>query len=241
MALRETTPAFEGMDDTATDIVEATTAPRQAPKTEAPQTTAVAAARTTAVSAGLTNNTILKQLQNAIPTEELETIGYNTFPRITIGTDGYTVNKTRRLGEEITIEVLSWSYVTSITAGENNNPEADKLFRSSYDGINLTDGSGTVEDYIKYLKAEGYDKASAKKYAEVYCNVLSNGKNEQIEPEEIFQLSLSPQSVAQFCRFMLESGLRIRKGIPDSGRIKLGTEVRVKGANRWGVAMFAPA
>lgn len=234
MALRNqaTAPAFES-EDTVDQV-----APSEAFTTPVPPP--VATATGTAVSP-LTAGTAVKQLQNAIPTTELENLGIGVFPRITVGLDGFSRDKTKELGKRIAIEVLSWSYVWLVTTGEQNNDEANKLIRTSYDGKNLKGGEGSVEDYVKYLKSEGYDKAQVKQYAEVYANILWTevGGDVKADEQEIVQVSLSPQTVGQWGRYLLESGLRKAKGIEDTNVVTLEAQRRIIGSNKFGIATFA--
>ena len=231
MALRpNTAPAFESEDQPH---------PNEAPETQKTLTPAPATHQTTAVSP-LSAGTVIKQLQNAIPTTELENLGIGVFPRITVGLDGFSRDKTKELGKKIAIEVLSWSYVWLVTTGEQNNDEANKLIRSSYDGKELKGGEGSVADYVKWLKEEGYDKAQVKQYAELYANLIWSEIGGDVAPDEqeIVQVSLSPQTVGQWGRFMLESGLRRAKGVEDSNVITLEASKRVLGANKFGISTF---
>ena len=238
MALRNqaTAPAFESEEGTLVDQPTPSAAP-ETPKNLA-QAPAIKPVNT-AVSP-LTAGTTIKQLQNAIPTSELENLGIGVFPRITVGLDGFSRDKTKELGKKIAIEVLSWSYVWLVTTGEQNNDEANKLIRTSYDGANLKGGEGSVAEYVKYLKSEGYDKAAVKQYAEVYANLAWSETLGDIkaDEQEIVQVSLSPQSVGQWGRYLLESGLRKAKGMEDSNIITLTQEKRVLGSNKFGIATF---
>lgn len=232
MALRpNTAPAFESEDQPL---------PNEAPETPKTLTPAPATHQTTAVSP-LSAGTVIKQLQNAIPTTELENLGIGVFPRITVGLDGFSRDKTKELGKKVAIEVLSWSYVWLVTTGEQNNDEANKLIRSSYDGKELKGGEGSVADYVKYLKEEGYDKTAVKQYAELYANLVWSevGGDVASDEQEIVQVSLSPQTVGQWGRFMLEAGLRRAKGVEDSNIVTLTQEKRVIGSNKFGIATFA--
>lgn len=230
MALRNpanAAPAFESDEEVV---------PSEVQKAETPA--AIALAHGTSVSP-LTAGTAIKQLQNAIPTSELENLGIGVFPRITVGLDGFSRDKTKELGKKIAIEVLSWSYLWMVTAGEQNE-EANRLIRTSYDGKHLKGGEGSVEDYVKYLKSEGYDKAAVKQYAEVYSNLLWSevGGDVAADEQEIVQVSLSPQSVGQWGRYLLESGLRKAKGIEDTNVITLEAQRRILGSNKFGIATF---
>lgn len=216
--------------------------PTEAPETQKTLVQAPALRPANTALSPLTAGTVLKQLQNAIPTTDLESLGFGVFPRVTVGLDGFSIDKTKELGKKIKIEVLSWSYVWIITHGENNNAEADKLIRTSYDGVNLKGGEGSVADYIKFLKeVEGYEKAAVKQYAEVYANLLWTEAGGDVAPEDlqIVQVSLSPQSVGQWGRYMLESGLRRARGIEDTNVVVLTQEKKVLGSNKFGVAHFS--
>lgn len=230
MALRNpanAAPAFESDEEVVPSEAQKAETPAAAPKSPG-----------TAVSP-LTAGTAIKQLQNAIPTSDLESLGIGVFPRITVGLDGFSRDKTKELGKKIAIEVLSWNYIWMVTAGEQNE-ESNKLIRTSYDGKNLKGGEGSVEDYVKYLKSEGYDKAATKQYAEVYCNLVWSevGGDVKSDEQEIMQVSLSPQTVGQWGRYLLESGLRKAKGIEDSNIVTLTQEKRVIGSNKFGIATF---
>lgn len=223
--------------------------PKEAPEAPKVTTQAIAPKVGTQVATSLSAGTALKQLQNAIPTDELENLGIGVFPRITVGVDGFSQDKTKVLGTRIKFEVLSWSYVWLVTSGEQNDAEANKVIRTSYDGVNLKAGEGTIADYVKYLKeVEGYDKAAVKQYAEVYANLLEYEvlENKQFktvsveaEDQQIMQLSLSPQTVGQWGRFMLESGLRRAKGIADSNIVVANQQKKILGPNTFGIAIFS--
>lgn len=253
MALRNaanTAPAdskFEAPDDDAPAVNQPL--PNEAPEAPKVTTPAIAPKVGTSVASPLSAGTVLKQLQNAIPTDELENLGIGVFPRITVGVDGFSQDKTKALGTRIKFEVLSWSYVWLVTSGEQNDAEANKVIRTSYDGVNLKGGEGTIADYVKYLKeVDGYDKAAVKQYAEVYANLLEyevlEGKQfktvaVEAEDQQIMQLSLSPQTVGQWGRYMLESGLRRAKGIEDSNIVVANQQKKILGPNTFGIAIFS--
>ena len=249
MALRNAAaeaPAFEGEDQST--VVDQPN-PKEAPEAPKVTTPAIAPKVGTAVASPLSSGTVIKSLQNAIPTTELENLGIGVFPRITVGTDGFSQDKTKPLGSRIKFEVLSWSYVWLVTSGEQNNTEANKCIRTSYDGTNLKGGEGTIADYIKYLKeVDGYDKACSKQYVEVYLNLLEFEVQEgkqlvtktvAVEDQQIMQLSLSPQSVGQWGRYMLESGMRRLKGIQDTNLVVANQEKKILGPNTFGIAIFS--
>lgn len=227
-------PTFETDEAPANDPVAVT---------ESPTTSlATAPAANTALSMPLSTGTTLKALQNVIGATDLESLGIGVFPRITVGLDGFSIDKTKELGKKIKFEVLSWNFLWMVTTGEQNNDEASKLIRTSYDGVNLKGGEGTVTDYVRHLReTEGYDKTAVKQYIEVYCNLLWSEAKGDVPAEElqIHQLSLSPQSVGQWQRYMLETGMRKARGIPDSPVVFATQEKKVIGSNKFGVANFS--
>ena len=91
-------------------------------------------------------------------------------------------------------------------------------------------------------EVEGYDKTTVKQYAELYANLLWSEANGDVAPEEqqIVQVSLSPQSVGQWGRYMLEAGLRRAKGIPDSNVVVLEQTKKILSSNKFGIATFSP-
>lgn len=238
-----TTPAFEAPEDIETTTMNNDT---PTPTPSFSNSTAVTAAAPTAVASPLTSGTAMKALEWAIPAAELERMSFGVFPRITVGLDGFSRDKDEELGKKIKISVLSWNPSWLVVTGEQNNTEANKLIKSSYDGKTLTNGGGTVEGYVNYLKSEGYDKASVKQYVEMYANILEyqddNGKTVVVaeEDQEIVQISLSPQSVGQWMRYLLESGLRKARGIEDTNVVVLTQNKKIIGPNKFGLVTFSP-
>lgn len=248
---------FEDMSDDTTSQPAAneTSSPAPAPAPSAAAPTAPAKPASTAVAVprqgglSLSSGTTLKGLQNSIAQQDLEAMGFGVFPRITVNLDGFVVDKNKKeLGKKIKVEVLSWNYVWLVTTGEQNDAEANKLIRSSYDGVNLMNGEGAVADYVKWLKSQDYDKSGVKQYVEVYANLLAyqQEKDEQTkwvevpaDEQSICQVSLSPQSVGQWGRYMLESGLRKARGIEDSAVVVMTRQKKTLGPNTFAYAEFS--
>jgi hypothetical protein len=244
MALRNANAKFEDQEAGGAAVADApaASAAAPAPAAQAPKTTAVATAPTAGgalMASALKRNTALDDLQNVIDGSMLETMGFGAFPRVTVDTGGFAMDKTKPLGRKIEVELMSWNFVTLITTGEKDNKEADKLIRSSYDGINVV-GGGTVEEYLKQLKVDGYDKASTKKYIELYANLLWTAELGEVAPDDqrMVQISLSPQSVNRWGPFLLDARIRSSKGVAVSPRMVLGSERKTIGANTFGVVVF---
>lgn len=241
MALRNN-PKFEEEEAGAdTAVVDKPSAP-DAAAPQAPKSTAVTTAPSAAgavMASALKKNTPLDDLQNIISPDMLESMGFGAFPRVTVDTGGFAMDKTKPLGRKIEIELMSWNFVTLVTANEKDNKEADKLIRSSYDGVNLV-GGGTVASYLEELKVEGYEKASTKKYIELYANLLwsAEGGEVPVDDQRMVQISLSPQSVNRWGPFLLDARIRASKGVTVSPRMVLGSERKTIGANTFGVVVF---
>lgn len=244
-----TTPVgqFEEMEgDTATVTTETTETQVPPTGTEAAAAsdakTLLAEVKTKAVALTLSKDNVLRKLENMIDIDTLESMTANVFPRITIGLDGFSIDKDKDLGKKIQFEVLSWNRVTLVTAGENDNPEADKMLRSSYDHVNVKSEGMTVADYVQFLKKEhGYENAQAKVYIEVYCNLLWSEDKGAVPADEqkIHQLSLSPTTAARWQGYLLESSVRKARGLPDSSVVYATQEKVLKNNKKWGIGTFS--
>lgn len=250
--------SFEPMeDDTGKVANAATTAANEAPKpaanaptasapaaapTPAPaQTTAVAARPAGAVTTLNSLRTVLDDSQDQIGPEALEAMGFGALPRVTVSPGIFQIDK-QPVGDKVEVELLSWNYMTLVTTGvkDKGNPEANKKIRTSYDGVNLIKGEGTVADYITALKAEGYKDAGSKKYVEVYANLrwTAKGGEVAVEDQKMVQLSLSPQSVARWQAYLLEKRLHSRRGIEASPILVIEAESKTIGSDSFGIMKF---
>lgn len=236
-------PAFEPEGDAPTATINTSTTPAN-DSAAAPVGTAVTVPQKTAVASPLLSGSVLKDLKDVIGTTELEAVGVGTFPRITVGLDGFSMDKTKELGRKIKFRVLSWNFVWMVTTGEStDNAEANKLIRTSYDGVNIKGGEGKVEDYLKKLRdVEGYGKASTRQYGEIFANLLwSEAKGDVPEDEQgIVQISLSPQSLMKWQGYILESAVRKARFGIDSDEVVATQEKKILGPNKFGVAVFSP-
>ena len=247
---------FEGMDDGGDTAV----ADRPTEASQAAQPTAASAAQDAQASA---QRTVVERAKTAVATsgvfargcrwdalqdvlgiDMLESLGIGAFPRITVDTGGFNRDKTNFLGQQIEFDLQSWNFVWLVTTGEQNNKEADKLIRTSYDGENLLNGEGTIKDYVSQLKADGYTKTSVKKYVEMYGMLTArteNGKRTEISPAErkLAQISISPQSVSRWAPFILESRMRKNMGVEDGPVLVLDSERKTLNSNTFGVVVFS--
>jgi len=241
-------PAFEAEDEGNTATVErtevktesATSAEALVAVAKPAASTAVVVASNNALAQALRKGTSLDESQGVIDIQTLETMGIGAFPRVTVDQGGFSENKTKFLGAWIDIELMSWNFVTLITTGEKDNKEADKLIRSSYDHVNLPNGEGTVADYVTALKEDGYDGTNTKKYIEIYGSLRGSDKGGAITDDDIkiVQISVSPQSVKQFQRFLLESKMKAFQKKDVTNKFRIGSERVTQGSNTYGVMNF---
>lgn len=200
---------------------------------------------------GVKRDVAVRVIQNAIPTAELENMGAGVFPRVTVGLDGFSKDDAD-LGKVIGVKLYSWSYLTLVTTGEQDDETANKLVRGSYDGVNLKGNEGTVAAYIEKLKDE-YPKACSKQYIEAYGMLVYSSADGDIPPDEyeMVQVSLPPTSVGQWSRFMIEQGIAASEEEAKAkleNREPVGTldttvyarqVKRIKGNKKWGVMLFS--
>lgn len=176
----------------------------------------------------------LLDMQGVIDPAGLE---FDTFPRITVGLDGFSDDKDADLGKIIRIKLMSWNKRYIVTAGEDDS-EANELTRFSLDGIHLDNGEGLCKDYVEVLKkTHGYDKAAIKEYYQLYAFLVgkSTGGPMVEVPEEdqmIITIQCPPRSVAQFQRFQIEQGVKISKGILKASDEIVLTQEKVKGKTK---------
>lgn len=256
MALTKTIPApaaaaFEPMDDDTAQVAKPNapaandTPPQAAAPAPAPAkpaaTTAVAVKPAGAVVALSSLRTTLDDSQNQIDGDALEAMGFGALPRITAAPGAFQIDKVAT-GDKIEVELLSWNYSTLITTGvkDRNNSEANKLIKTSYDGINLIKGEGPVVTYIERLKAEGYKDAGSRKYIEIYANLTWTSKNGAVaaEDQKMVQLSLSPQSVARWQAYLLEKRMHSRRGLEISSVFVIESESKTIDGNTFGIMKF---
>lgn len=202
--------------------------------------TAITKAQTAGVPAPMKFTAALAQYEDVF-TSELQGMGIGTFSRVVVGLDGFTMDKTKELGNEIGIEVMSWNHLFLVSAGVND-AEANELVKYSHDGKTI-DGSGqSVAEYLEHLrKVEGYEKASVKTYIELWGHLTSAaGKVIPSEDRQIVVVSLSPQSVNQFKRYQLEKGVKVSRGYcEETSNLILRKEKKTLKNNNFGVVFFS--
>lgn len=238
-----TKPSFED-DDANTTTVETTTATAE---TQAEKTAAAAAqatgtpadvdvaktSATTAIAAAKTGGLLAKVGSKFVQAFEEQknqfdprSLDYDTFPRITVGLDGFSDDSQTEYGKELTLQILSWNETHSVSPGGPITPESTKLVRYSLDGLVIDETGESTHDYVKRLiEVEGYTDASIKKYVALYGMVVG-GTHEG----RMVSVQIPPRSVAKFSGYRIEQGVKIASGQVEAGAdiIKL-TQIKVDG------------
>ncbi len=188
----------------------------EADTADASTSTEVAVAPTNALAVSKKHVGALSTLENVF---DPSTLDFNTFPRVTVGLDGFSVDDGRDLGKQIGIEVMSYNDRWVCAPGDDSD-EAKKLVRYSLDGKHI-DAPGTDDDgrscaeYITELKeVHGMSDAGLKKYQAIY-GFMTYANDEVIDEveREIIGLQVPPQSRALFLRHQITHGVKITRGL----------------------------
>lgn len=211
---------------------------------EASTSTEVAVAATNSVAISKKFVGALSALENAIDPSSLD---FNTFPRVTVGLDGFSMDDGSDLGKTIAIEVMSYNDRWVCAPGDDSD-ESKKLVRYSLDG-KFIDAPGTDDhgrpcaEYITELKeVHGLTDAGLKKYLSVY-GFMTYANDEEIDEVErdIIALQVPPQSRALFTRHQITHGVKIqRKLVEDSSMVWCRQEKKAgQGTKKFALINFA--
>lgn len=254
MALKK--PAFE----TNTDIDTTTTA-AEAPQAAAPAaqpeaaakveaTTAIAKAASTSVA---TVNEDVKRFQ-----EEFDSMrgaadfshgNYKVFKAVDGEIRDTAAGANLSMGRHMTGRLLAWDFHWQVTPG-TDGAKAKEFVAFSDDGETIASVIGedlrhyvgkTINEYLDYLRSEGFDKAECKKYLDTSFAVIDSEAGKH-EPGTIVQVTFSPSSIPSFNSYQeklkgIARGMQL--GLPgfqlpkDPFTLKLVTESASKGSNRW--------
>lgn len=230
--------------DTNTDEADAAARTAAAARAEQPARTPIAESVSTALAAApkrslaaVMGSKFAPALEGYKDIIDARDVDFDSFPRVTVGLDGFSNDREDDLGKVIGIEVMSWNERFIVTAGDDSDA-ANALVKFSHDGINLDDGSGTCKDYVKVLKeTHGYENADIKKYYNIYgqlCATSTDGKLTAVDAveREIVSIQIPPRSVSKFKGHQINDGMKVSRGLlPESAFIQLSQE-KVKGKAR---------
>ena len=152
-------------------------------------------------------------------------LDYDTFPRITVGLDGFSDTDSKEYGKEIVLQILSWNEHYSVSPGGAVNPETTKLLKYSLDGKTIDETGQPVAEYLAFLRdVEGYPEASVKKYISLYGTVEGGDYD-----GHMVSVQIPPRSVPKFQGHRIAQGVAISRGKAEADeRVKL-TQVKVDG------------
>lgn len=230
MALGNRKPAFETEDNTPTPgaavadtpAVDTSAHSDAASDAGVQATTAIAKAATTAVAAAPKKFTAaLTEYLNVMDPTDVQDLGAGAFPKVVANMGGFSLDRNgakEKLGKEIDFELISYNERIAVVPGVDG-ADAKKKVRYSYDGKTIRDEDLSVEEYLASLKDAGFEKASIKKYLEVWGMVVRKMDAKgvwtdiPVDKQEIVQLQLSPQSVTRWKAFQVQFGMKISKGL----------------------------
>ena len=153
------------------------------------------------------------------------------------GEQGKCYHEMEDLGEVIQFQVVSWNDRWAIGTGSDKQTSEDKArFRVSYDGVHIDGEPVTVEDYVKGLIAEGYTKAKASPYIDLWGFVVrtKNGEIPAEERETLALVQLSQTSAGNWRNFCVARGmLEKTAGIKTGDVIEVVAQAQAKGTNKY--------
>lgn len=228
-------PEFEQMDQTETmtkdETMTDTTTQQDSGVAAA---TAIAKAATTAVGAPAKKLTLaFSEQQNVFDTATVEGLSMAS-PRIK-GEQGSLFQGDKDLGAKIRFEIVSWNKRWAIGTG-TTDVEAKDYFRISYDGETISGDGTSVQAYLESLKAEGFTRAKAAPYLDVWGFVTWTEKTGDIAPDarELSILQCSQTSMGAFVSFCTTRGLLESKGLAQPlSEVEVHAEKRQNGTNKY--------
>ena len=155
-------------------------------------------------------------------------------PRITGEQGSLKKNRSVKVGTNLHLEVISWNHRWALGCGEQTmNDEMKQLFRVSYDNKTIDGEACSVEDYINYLKSQGYDKARVSPYIDLFGYITWTKDGGDIAPDdrELVLVQLSSTSMGNFTAFCVSRGLLESRGVVQpSEMIEIIAEDNTKGS-----------
>lgn len=235
--------AFETESDTNTQAGADKVAAAKA-DTKVESTLAIAKAATTSVTAPNKKLVVaFSAHKDVFDTATVSALSQAT-PRITGEQGSLYKDRQTKLGLKARVEVVSWNHRWALGCGEDKmNDEMKAAFRVSYDNKTV-DGEGcSVEDYIKSLQAQGYDKAKVSPYGDLFGYIVSvDDKEIPIDDRELVLFQLSATSLGNFTAFCVSRGLLQSRGsVEPNDLIDVIAEARTKGSNAFTVMTFKAA
>lgn len=178
--------------------------------------------------------TLYSELENAFVAE------YGVLKKIKASNGNCMDSDDNILGDTIDVQVMSWN--KQFIVGPCANEAPSELVKYSYERNEFADGSGSLNEYVQELKAEGWVNAAIKEYYEVVCMLTNSAKPSDLVGEMV-QLQLSPTSVKSFDGFRLQTAFKIARGLlPEdaASEVTVTAEVVSSRGNSWTKFNFKP-
>lgn len=249
-------PAFESEDPNpnataevaVAGVVEETKEVAASPAAKVTATTAIAKAQTTAIAATGKNkfSAALTHLEYQLELEHVKALGVGTLPKMVADRAGFEVGEgkdKKEYGEWVDFNIFSYNKRWLAANGTDDDDSKDYL-RTSYDNETIEGEVISLKDYVQSLKEQGFEKASARLYIDVWGFVVNSDKLGLVEEDEreMIQLQLSPVSVKQFTAYQLQAGIKASlsgKAISDTVRATI--DKKEFGSNKFAAIKFGAA
>jgi hypothetical protein len=176
---------------------------------------------------------VLSSLENALPP-----LDFGTLPRFKASPMGIK-GEEGTLGSTCTVTIISFNNLFAVAPNTDGAP--NDLCKFSVDGVTLSDGTGSVEDYLEELKID-WPKASAKRYVEL-VGILDDAEKDHEEIGNMVTFSLSPMSVKSFERYRLQATVKMGRNAQvteeELSRVKITAKAKSFGKNDFTMLDFS--
>lgn len=186
---------------------------------EATQTTAVATKPLNAVGSPLSKvSNPFEKHEWVFDVDSVRAFGPSAFPKVIADLGGLSIAGGDEIGKTLKVQVVSINPRWALTPNDQGD-EASSLVRYSYDRETVENSELSVDDYLAYLKEEGYTKASIKDYADLWVEVVETHSDDVrgIAEGDIVHIQLSPQSLGQWKAFNAKARVAAMRGRDVSG------------------------
>lgn len=188
---------------------------------------------------------------NSAPTAVAEYKGFvnvaekflNKLPPIPLGglptlkaKSGFIVdNAGVNLGNEFTLDLVSYNYKWIVTPGEEGD-EAAKLLRTSYNEETLENSGQSCADYLAFLKAEGYNNAKITKRIDAVGILESAATATYPRLNDMVLVDIAPTSVGAFEGQLIQAGVKFSRGLMTEaqlGKLRFRTVAKTSKGKTW--------
>lgn len=167
----------------------------------------------------------------------------NKLPPIPLGglptlkaKSGFIVdNANANLGNECVLELVSYNYKWVLTPGEEGEEPA-KLLRTSYDGVTVENSGQSCEEYLQFLKSQGYTNAKITKRIDAIGILTDAGTAGYARINDMVLIDIAPTSVGSFEGQLIQAGVKLSRGLVDEanlGRMRFKTVAKTAKGKTW--------